>query len=289
MRRMKPEAVSVLDDVLSDSPEVLPFYEDWKKTYRLNTVVCSAYLSKQFCRLEGNSFDEELGKRVYIASAAACVSDDLTDKSNQTDLAEVYLLDKRNHKDKPDNVEQQFFYALHSRFLHLIPSNFEVRFKNLIERYNQYQEMGRNLTTSIRPEEIVRIKNGTGGFPFLLLYAITFPETNDLPVDFEPVYSHQFLPDTKQKAIFNYGAMVSRLDDLDDLEYDSRENRKSLATEGLTNWREIRGDVECVRRGLERFYPRGRVDEAIGIYTPVSLLRFTSKIGNLLARIRKVK
>jgi len=278
---MKSEAAKALDDVLIDYPEYASFCEAWKKTYRLNTVACSSFIAKQFFKLEGVQFDEELRKRVYVASATACVSDDLTDGSDQIDPKEVFLLDRKNHRNKTANIGQQFFYALHSGLVGILPQDFEFKFEQLIKRYNQYQEKGRGLNSDISPEEIIRIKNGTGGFPFLLLYAISFPEVDDLPASFESDYSLHSLPETKEGAIFNYGSMLSRLDDLDDLKYDSRKNRKSLATERLTSWREIGNDIEYVRSGLERFYPKERVDSVISIYTPVRLLHLTSIFLNI--------
>jgi len=287
MRRMKIEADGMLEKSIEDCPEVADEYEKWRKTYRLNTTAFCAHVARQFCKLEGEEFDREKKKKAYLGSASACMSDDLTDKSLGVDSKEVYFLDERYHLDEKLEGELGLFYALHSALERSLPSDFQSRFRGLIGRYNEAQERGKELNGSAGKEEVIEIKNGTGGYPFLLLHRITFPDREDLTEDFAPDYSprESITPMTKDHAIFNFGAMASRFDDLSDSERDKSEGRISLTTEGLVNWKTIGQDRQYVREGFLRFYPEERVESVMSIYSSCTI----PILDGILSLVRKIK
>lgn len=289
MKRMKTEAAVALGDAVKDHPELSAEYEKWIGTYRLNTTAASAYVAGQFCNLEGMRFNEERRKRAYLGSATACISDDLIDKTSTIKPGEVYLFDGRGQSiNKDEYPALGLFYAFHSGLEGLLPGNFKSRFRGLITKYNLSQEQGRKLNGNVNNIEIVKIKNEIGGYSFLLLHRIIFPEENDLGNGFTPFYLPKTtLPATKDNAIFNFGAMFCRLDDLDDLEKDKGENRRSLATEGLVTWKSLKQDIMYVKNGFRIFYPRDRVDLFMSIYSPWSM-HLVSNIGNLLEKIPKI-
>lgn len=267
IKQMKAEADIVLEETIANYPELRQEYERWRTTHRINTTAYCAFIAGQFCKLEGIKFDEEKRKIAYLGSAAACISDDLIDKTASIDIREVYFLDTMNHQTAKREDEQGLFYAFHSGLESLLPDDFKSRFNELIGLYNKAQMWGRKLNWHPNHEEITEIKNGTGGYPILVLYSIIFPENNDSIRDFIDFYVPQEMkmPETKANAIFNYGAMISRADDLADLELDKAEGRKSLATEGLVTWKSLEQDIKYAKKGLKKFYPEKTVDLAMNI------------------------
>ena len=288
IKNMKSEADIVLRDSVANYPELAQEYQRWRKTYRMNTTVCSAFIARQFCKLEGMEFDEEKRKKAYLGSAAACISDDLIDKTTSIDIREVYFLDTINHQTAKREDEQGLFYAFHSGLENLLPDDFKSRSGELIGLYNQAQMWGRKLNWHPNHEEIIEIKNGTGGYPILLFYNIVFPENEDSTRDLIPLYAPQEMkmPETKAGAIFNYGAMMSRADDLADLELDKAEGRKSLATEGLVTLKSLGQDIKYVKDGLKKFYPEKVVDLAMNLCS-VRTIRSVSAMTKTMTKILK--
>jgi len=284
LKKLKKDAKRVLDNEIANSHELITEYNKWKRTYRLNTVVLSAFLANQLCKLEERGFDYKRRKRAYVGASTACISDDIIDKGAIKDSRKVRLLTST-----PEPLEDfRLFYSFNSCLVKLLPNDFTKRFKKLIEKYNYVQEKARTLTKNLNPKEVLEIKNNTGGFPLILLHRIMFPEKKDLPNDFHPNYDSikETLPLSKDEAIFNYGVMISRIDDLNDLEWDIEEGRKSLATERLVTWKTLKIDVNYVGKGFRKFYSKSNVDKIMSVYSPL-MMHFASDIVNFRARMEK--
>lgn len=282
VKRLKFEAEHVLDNEIADMCGFNPEYENWKKTYRLNTVAISGFLADQLCKLEGEKFDYEKRKIAYFGASAACISDDLIDKGIK-DFKSFRLFSKKQSGN-------ELFDMFNSNLMKLLPEGFAEKFRNIIGFYNYSQEQTSNLLKDIESSEVLKIKNNTGGFPLILLDRMMFPEKEDLPNDFHPNYDSikKTLPLSKDEAIFNYGAMISRIDDLNDLEWDFAEGRKSLATEGLVTWKSLKEEFNYVRGGLRDFYPKKNVDNVMDIYSPL-IIHLSSDIVNFRARMNLLR
>ncbi len=272
-REFRKEAEIALSQALPSCLELETEYKSWRKTYRLNTIACCTFVANQLCKLEGKAFDNEKRQRVYFGAAAACISDDLIDKSHNFNSREVYFLDSHTYSMEKTSSLQKLFYVFHSKLERLLPQNFESRFKELISRYNEAQKHGRKLNKEIDDLELITIKDNTGGYPAALFYKIIFPDSGDFPEDFSPDYSPRKgrLPKTKMHAIFNFGAMFSRLDDLSDLKPDKENKVKSLATQGLVTWNSLEQDVKYVKDGLKIFFPEKKVESVMEIYSPSAM------------------
>lgn len=282
LRWMKPEADSVLKNTVSSNILASKQYAAWKKGYRLNTTIYSAHFALQFCKLEGFDFNFTRRKMAYLGSATACISDDLIDNSDDWDLDKVAFLDCEGHKIGDKSLS--LFYSFHEGLQQLLPDYFIVKHSNLIDRYNTLQEKSKLLMGDLSNKELTEIKNGTGGYPFLLLHRIMFPDREDIADDFAPCYNPQgSLPSNEDHAIFNYGALISRIDDLDDLRQDISEKRLSLATRNLITWSSINQDLLYVRKGLEKFYSTDRVDEVMNVYSSTGM-RLLSLLGSCVAK-----
>lgn len=289
IKRIRFEADGILlEHIRRNNPKVSQYYEQWRKTYRLNTTAATAFISEQFCKLENAKFDVERRKRIYFAAATACLSDDLVDKA-AINPRKVYFLDTRYHSANRLSEEQKLFHTFHSGLEKLLPEDFKLKFGGLIKRYNQAQERGQQLNGKLTDETLRKIKDGTGGYPSLLLHRITFPEREDPTLNgFAPAYTPKGreIPKTEEEAIFNYGAMLSRIDDLSDLKWDKIEGRKSLATENYVTWNSLKQDVDYVKNGLNRFYSEEIVSEVMDFYDPRTI-RMVNFIGNLITRLSK--
>ncbi len=281
-KSLKNEARMILSKTLEHFPSLKSEYETWSKTFRLNSVACSAYITGQLCYLEGREFSLDKRTRVYVVAAAACIADDLIDKEN-IDPKTLTFFDSRNHS-TPENSQQALFYIFHSELEGLLPKNFKLRFNELIKRCNQAQEQGRSLNTQLKPEEIIEIKDHTGGYPALLLYKITFPDTERIE-SFKPDYSplKNTPPVSKEHAIFNLGAMLSRLDDLSDLKTDRENNQRSLASENLVTWKSFKDDVKYTKEGLKLFYPTKKVNRIMKLYSP-NLIKLSDSAEKLISK-----
>ena len=290
INEFKDEAKEILANVEEEGNVCSNDYKKWQETYRINTVACSSFISGQLCGLEGIDFDISRRKIAYFGSASACISDDVIDKNPDLDARRFRFLDSQYHSNGKDDETQRLFYTFHSGLENLLPNEFKERFNQLIEKYNQFQEMAGDLKKDITPEEVLNIKNGTGGYPILLLHRMMFPRYWDIPQNFSPNYdsSNIILPRTKDEAIFNFGALISRIDDLSDLEWDLKDSRKSLATEKLVTWNSLNEDIKYVKEGLARFYPDKRVKSAMRLYSAPTM-HAVHNIENLVYKIRSKK
>ena len=281
----KTEAEQVLRELIGKSDDLSTVYEKWRKTFRLNTVACSAFTAYNFCEFEGTEFDEVKRRRVYVASATACIADDLMDSPACPDARQYYLFDIQQDEQVISTTEN-LFYFFHTELEKLAGDSFASRQSVLIKRFNKVQEAGSKLNKGMDKDEVIRVKDGTGGYSALLLYAITLPESDALPVDFIPQYNLMIPPSTKSHAIFNYGAFLSRLDDLNDKYWDRSEGRISLASEGHISWSSLQQDIDYLRTGLSQFYPIIRVNDVMSIFT-VNSMRFTFGVTNTVARMKQ--
>ncbi len=287
VRDSKVEIDRVLKEAVSGSGlEIERAYAQWRQTYRLSTIACCGLLARQFYQLEDKEFDSFSRVKAHIASATACLADDLIDNYRQQNPREVYFLDDREHRPTKEGGEKNLFYRLNEVLQEILPTDFRARFGNLIQRYNVAQVESDKLG-SATSEEVISIKDATGRYPFLLIYKILFPET-PFHEGFNPSYNVRGgkLPTTKSGAIFNFGALMSRLDDLSDKRFDKLAGKKSLATEGLTSWGTVSRDIDFVRAGFNRFYSSANVEEVMAVYSPRAL-QFATCLSNTISRIRR--
>ncbi len=289
IKKLKEEANIVLANVEKENN---PSQENkkWRETYRLNTVACSSFIANQLCNFEGKDFDFEKRSIAYLGSASACISDDIIDKNTNIDSRAFRFLDTRYHSDISRESGKELFYSFHSGLEKLLPEDFGLSFKTLIERYNHLQEWARDLRRGMDSGKVLEIKNGTGGYPILLLHKMMFPEYDDISQSFSPDYrtKENIIPKTKDNAIFNYGALISRIDDLSDLNWDLKDSRKSLATEGLVTWKSLKKDVNYVKHGLQKFYPKNSVDSVMKLYSAPTM-HLAHIIENLIYKIKDKK
>ncbi|MCK5063035.1 MAG: hypothetical protein KAR23_03840 [Candidatus Aenigmarchaeota archaeon] len=288
IRQLKKEADVVLEDIIVERyPELESAYDRWSDTYRMNTTAVCAYMAYHFCRLEGVDFDSDRKKKAYVSTAAAVISDDLIDYKIVKDASEAYMLQSSGITDKNTHYLKALFNAFNSYLEEILPDSFCTEFKELIEQYNLAQEKSLMLDEDISKDDIILIKNGTGGYPSLLLYSIMFPENEDHVKDIDPSYPvNSKLPSKKSQAIFNYGVMVSHLDDIMDLNYDKIMGKKSLATEGIISWDSLNSDIRYVGSGLEKFYPKKNVKDVMNLFSPTSI-RTVLFMLNMLERISR--
>ncbi|MDP3728487.1 MAG: hypothetical protein Q8R18_03465 [bacterium] len=267
LKQGETEAYKVLEDFVSENhSSQFPTYQRWSSTPRkLACPALTTMLGEQFCYLEDQELTRQRKDIALFSGAAARISDDLTD-SRLVEPAEVYLLDAKQR----DNVteEQSLFYLFNERLEELVsPFDFKNRFRNLIKKYNEAQQRGRDLQNPLSTQEVVTIKDQTGGYPFLLLHALMFPHQEDPSLNFSPNYNpNNGTVKTKSEALFNLGALVSRLDDIYDEKLDRKTGHKSLATEGVTSWKTIEKEIVYVDGGLRQFYPDDRVEKTMDDY-----------------------
>jgi len=285
----KRESEKILASARDDNKQLTQDNKKWRETYRLNTVAVSSFVASQLCRLENLDFNVERRKIAYFGAAAACISDDIIDKNPEIDPRAFRFLDGSYNSNESNSGNTRLFYLFHSEMERLLPQSFATNFKNLIAKYNQFQELAGDLRKDISQNEVLNIKNGTGGYPILLLHRMMHPSDSDIQLGFSPDYDLEknILPKTKEQAIFNYGALVSRVDDLDDLKWDLRDSRKSLATEGLVSWRSLKNDVDYVSEGLKKFYSESDVNNVMDFYS-TPWMHVLSTASNLVARAKEV-
>lgn len=281
LKKLKVEADDFLKENVQSVPKVSEEYERWRKTHRINTVAVSAFVAKQICGLEKQDFNKAKRKIAYLGSAVAGISDDLIDR-NLINPEKVYFLDRKMHRRNNLKGELGLFHIFHHELEKLIPNTFKNDFKEIISKFNFSQKQGRRLKGDLSKEDLIKIKDETGGYSFILLHRLMFPNNPDLPKNFNPNYSPEEMnmPKTKDHAFFNFGAMFSRIDDLDDLKYDKINGMKSLATERIITWNSLRRDIKYTKKGLKKFYSLKRVDSVMSFYS-VNISHFISVIYNL--------
>ncbi|MBA7576811.1 hypothetical protein ES708_18653 [subsurface metagenome] len=144
-----------------------------------------------------------------------------------------------------------------------IASNFNNLHSRIIYEYNLAQKDSRQLfNQNISKERIIEIKDKTGGYAILLLKAMIFPENDFEENDF--VYTEN--PKTKNEALYSFGAWLSRIDDLWDIEKDNLIGLKQLATERVVTWDSIISETEKMKNGLKEYYPSSKVNQVIQKY-----------------------
>lgn len=250
-------------------PDLSEEYAIWFcKERNINAAIGTKVINEAVCGLEGRIFDDHKKTLSFFAGATARMSDDLLD-NGIVRAKEVFLLD--NDPTRTARISSlRLLYALENRLADLLPPNFSSDFRNIISLFNQAQaDSAMLLKSEVTPREIIDLKNRTGGYSVLLLYSFLFPELGDLNLDFkQSYYPNGNVPRTKQEALYNFGAWLSRVDDLLDKPYDKKIGMKQLATEGLITWRKLKQETEYTFHGLSSFYPLDRVKEFREIFEP---------------------
>jgi len=226
--------------------------EDWLPKRRL--VDPAIFINRAICDLEGHVYGEQELKILALAGSAAAVSDDLIDSKSDIPYEKLRLLG--NYEGIEESGNLGLFYAFNQGLLEALPVNFRKKFKEMIREYNKAQEdSARFFNPLITREEITDIKDRAGGYSILLLHAIIFP--NESITVSNPDYKRY--PKTKQEALYNHGAWLSRIDDLWDIEKDRARGMKQLATEGIITWESLSDETQRMREGLEAHFPKDRV------------------------------
>jgi len=225
----------------------------------INAAVLTRTINAAVCDLEERVFDENKKYLSFFAGATARMSDDLLD-NGIVQPEEVYLLHNAPTRNgKTDSL--RLFYALDSGLADLLPQDFSQDFENVIWQFNQSQtDSLRLLKGELTSQELIDIKNRTGGYSALLLYSFLFPEFGDLSKNSVGNYNPSGNPPrTKTEALYNFGAWLSRVDDLWDKSYDKKKGMRQLATEGIVSWKGLKPETEYTFHGLSLFYPPERI------------------------------
>jgi hypothetical protein len=264
LKRTSEADTILLHWIKEKSPNLRGVYDDWRSIKR--NIHCPAMTSmwaEHYCFLEGEPYTVSRKNIAFFAGAAARISDDLTD-SREVKPEEVFLLDSRKFNYATNNMQQQLFYSFNRGLEELMLStNFKTQYKETIDAYNkaQLESLKLLLSPCPTPNEIIRIKNNTGGYPALLLYAMTLLPENDPVVGFEPTYdaNNRIIPESKTEAIFNMGVFISHWDDLYDAKIDIEDGIRSLVTEGILDEKSARKEADYVEECLRKFYPQQKV------------------------------
>ena len=236
-------------------PQLIRAYLHWFGDQRtINAASITKTFNEAICDLENQEFDSVRRDISYFAGATARISDDLTD-NKEIDPHHVFLLNSQNENSYSNSLG--LFYALNLGLESLLPFDYLYRFRETKNRYNQSQvDSLRLFEKDVTYKEIIDIKNRTGGYSAFLLYTFMFPEIEDPSVGFNGDYNpNGNLPITKEGALYNLGAWLSRIDDLYDKVLDNRRGMKQLATEGLVTWKELKLETQYTFDGLGQFYP----------------------------------
>ncbi len=275
---MRALANSYLKQSKSLLREVVPIgllaeLEAWLPKRRLMDP--AIFISKAMCDLEGYIYGERELKISVLAGSTAAVSDDLID--SQLDIPHTKLRLLKDYRGIVEDGSLGLFYIFNRALLGALPTYFRERFKETIRGYNKAQEDSTRLfDPTITRDEIINIKDRAGGYSILLLHAMIFPHESVIVNN--PNYQRN--PLTKQEALYNYGAWLSRVDDLWDATKDSSRGMKQLATEGIATWESLPAETQRMKEGLETHFSRTRVKSMIEEhYTPLIDIEIFTKYG----------
>lgn len=282
--RSAQEAADILDSYIKKTnPNLLDecnrFFSESKN---INVTVLAQTIGEAVCNLENEPFDENKRQISIFAGATARVSDNLLD-NRVLSPEKVFLLNLRSRENTKDSIpNQKLFYALDDRLTELLPSNFILDFRQVIELYNQAQADSVKLFEQIDREDIISIKDRAGGYSALLSYSFLFPKFGDPTLNLIGCYEphNRVFPKTKAEALYNFGAWLSRIDDLCDEPYDKKICMKQLATEGCVTWDSLRQETDYTFGGLKYFYLKEKVERFREVFKPfdsrilTSLLRY---------------
>lgn len=231
-------------------------FEKWLTQRRL--IDPAIFINRAMCDLEEKMFGDCELKVSVLAGAAAAIADDVLDFRQRTDYINLFLFG--DHQETGERGELDLFYAFNQGLISLLPADFRNRFGRVIMEYNRAQQDSITLFSSkITREDIIDIKDRAGGYSVLLLHAMIFP---DETVEVTNL-NYQKRPATKQEALYNYGAWLSRVDDLWDIRGDSSKGMRQLATEGIVSWNSLPMETERMKTGLNKYYPSKRVEKMI--------------------------
>ena len=247
--------------------------ETWLPKRRLMDP--AIFISKAICNLEGHIYGERELRISVLAGSAAAVSDDLIDSKSNIPCNRLRLLE-----DYGRNVESGslgLFRAFNQGLLGTLPTDFREQFKETIRQYNKAQEDSAILFYPlITRDEVMDIKDRAGGYSILLLHAMMFPNEGVMVTN--PNYQRN--PITKQESLYNYGAWLSRVDDLWDATKDGSRGMKQLATERIVTWESLPTETQRMKKGLEAHFSRARVKDMIEEhYAPLIDIEIFTKYG----------
>ena len=208
--------------VRQNHPNLMDEYNSWTRNKRnLTAMVITKFGSEALCDLEGKLFNEYMKDVSFFGGAIGRIADDLLD-NGEVNPEEVYILNNEVYEN--GNQKLSLFYCLSEGIKFLLPVYFEKDFGNIIREFNKSQEDSLKLLNPfIHPEKIIDIKDRTGGYSVLLSYSAIFPEEEDLSLSLVGGYNlNGSSPITKADALYNFGAWLSRVDDLYDKHYDKK-------------------------------------------------------------------
>ncbi len=254
------EAVRIFNEYIKGSyPNLLEEYNSWIGNRR--TIDPAVFINETLCDLEGRVFDGNRKIVSFFAGAAGGISDGLVD-SGSVEPSEIFLLNTDGYRNKTERDQHlKLFYAFNDGLANLLPVTFCRDFINVLKEYNQAQaDSIRLFDKETSCEEIIDIKNRAGGYSVILLYGFLFPEAGDLSMNLTECYDpNGDLAKTKCEALYNFGAWLSRVDDLWDESHDKKKGMKQLATERCVTWGSLKQETDYTFNGLSRYYPSKRV------------------------------
>lgn len=230
--------------------------ENWLPKRRL--IDPAIFISRAICDLESKVFGKRELYLTAIAGSAMALSDDIIDSQSEITYDKVKLLE--NHESNYENGLLGLFKAFNYKLIRILPPDFRWEFEEIIKHYNLAQEESMKLfSPTISREEIASIKDRAGGYSVLLLHAMMYPEEKSITKT--PIYLDT--PSSKQEALYSYGAWLSRVDDLWDLEKDKSKGMKQLATEGIITWDSLPFETQKMKNCLRHFFPINTVNKFV--------------------------
>lgn len=215
----------------------------------------AVFISLALCDLERLEFDAQRFERAVLAGAAAAIADDLIDVQSGVPYEETELF--RNSHQRHTRGVLGVFAAVNRGLIVSVGPGFCRRFAAIINAYNQAQMDSAQLSTpSTSPTDILDIKTRAGGFSVLLLYALMFPQWDDAVSDVALVEE----PGSQSEALYGFGAWLSRVDDLWDVDKDRAQGIRQLATEGLVTWNTLPGETATMVNRLRSYFRNTSVD-----------------------------
>ena len=249
--------------IMEEHPSLMPQYKKYFSNPKaIGGVSATQVFAEILCGLESFPFHELKKKTSIFVGATGRIGDDLLDEG-KIKPEETFLYLKTKRFDTKNDGQRELFYAFGSKLEKLLPVNFSTKFENICYSLNQAQLDSLKLKDKISKEELLSIKDRTGGYSILMLYSFVFPDFEDISKNLAlSCYNPEkdVIPNTKGEALFNLGAWLSKFDDLKDIKTDKNDSLKNLAAEGCTNWKSLHQEINYIFNGLGKFYSKHKTD-----------------------------
>lgn len=228
----------------------------------------AVFIACTLCEFEGTPFDSVRRATAILAGAAAGMADDLIDERRAA-AQDVRLLTSYSQANRPGH-ELALFDAFNAGLRAKLSREFCDRNGALIHEYNRAQiDTGMLLDAAVDRVVVINTKDRVGGYSTLLLHAMMFPDESIACDHVEEEYRPEHVP-TKTQALYNFGAWLSRVDDLWDEENDRDRGIKQLATEGIVTWDDLPALTARTFAGLQKYYSPHRVETVLfSRFTPL--------------------